>query len=671
MFWSDHLPIVIECELSAIICKNNHCSINRINKAVWGYRTKEQIKSYTKLCNSKLKLIDFPVELRQCSCDICNCKEHRIYLDKLYKDIIRAITDSAINTSNTQSYKRKKKHVIGWNKHVCEAHREARSKFLYWVSQNRPQSGTVYEEMCESRKLFKKRLKWCYNNKEQLKMEIISECRASKNFSDFWKATNSLNHKTGLPVSVGGASDSRDIAELFREHFTTKSPLGPCSADPGSSVTGELYNVSAKQVRQIVSSMSRGKSPGHDGLSIEHFKYAGVHLPRVLAMFYTLCLNHSYLPPDLMKTIIVPIVKNKTGDLSDKNNYRPISLATIVAKVLDSVLDSELDKHLNIHDAQFGFRAGLSTESAILSLKHTVQYYTKRNTPVYACFLDLSKAFDLVSYDLLWEKLKKTGVPTQVQRIFHFWYRNQNNYVRWANTFSDTYRLECGVRQGGLSSPKLFNLYVNELIVGLSSTRVGCWIDNVCMNNFSYADDMVLLTPTVNAMRQLLTICQSYSLQHGLKYNADKSVYMVFRAPGKCRLNVPAIKLSGIELKRVEQFKYLGHYVTEDLDDNVDIERERRALAVRSNMLARRFRTLSALRVQYNNGFRMLLGLPRFCSASSMFAEARVDGFHAIVRKRLASLLSRVRSSTNSILRVIAEKQDANILQAFLRAQVL
>lgn len=60
-------------------------------------------------------------------------------------------------------------------------------------------------------------------------------------------------------------------------------------------------------------------------------------------------------------TDVVPVVKNKTGDLSDKNNYHPISIATIVAKVLDSVLDSELDKHLYLHDAQFGFCVGLST----------------------------------------------------------------------------------------------------------------------------------------------------------------------------------------------------------------------------------------------------------------------------------------------------------------------
>ncbi|KAL0841056.1 hypothetical protein ABMA28_014821 [Loxostege sticticalis] len=373
------------------------------------------------------------------------------------------------------------------------------------------------------------------------------------------------------------------------------------------------------------------KSPGHDGLSIEHLRHAGVHLPRVLALLFNMCLVHSYLPAELMKTIVVPIIKNKTGDISDRSNYRPISLATVIAR--------------------HGFKRGLSTESAILSLKHTVKYYTDRHTPVYACFLDLSKAFDLVSYDLLWDKLERAGLPRDVLDIFKCWYGGQVNSVRWADEFSEPYRMECGVRQGGLTSPNLFSLYVNELIEGLSSTRIGCHIGNVCVNNISYADDMVLLAPSVSALRKLLKVCESYAGSHGLLYNVTKSECMVFKAGKKCPKVVPTINLYNTPLKRVTQFKYLGHFVTEDLKDDVDMERERRALSIRANMLARRFARCStaikitlfkaALRVQYNNAFRTLLRLPRFCGASVMFAYAGVDSFGAILRKKAASLLRR------------------------------
>ncbi|KAJ0177442.1 hypothetical protein K1T71_007451 [Dendrolimus kikuchii] len=68
--------------------------------------------------------------------------------------------------------------------------------------------------------------------------------------------------------------------------------------------------------------------------------------------------------------------------------------------------------------------------------------------------------------------------------------------------------------------------------------------------------------------------------------------------------------------------------------------------------------TINALQVQYNNVFRMLLGLPRHCSASGMFAEARTDGFKAIIRKKSASLMQRLRGSTNSLLKAMAVRFD-------------
>ncbi|XP_026316488.1 uncharacterized protein LOC113227718 [Hyposmocoma kahamanoa] len=233
---------------------------------------------------------------------------------------------------------------------------------------------------------------------------------------------------------------------------------------------------------------------------------------------------------------------------------------------------------------------------------------------------------------------------------------------------------------------------MNALIEELGGKQLGCFIDDVCVNNFSYADDMVLLAPSVSAPRKLLNICESYAESHGLAYNVKKTVYMVFKAGNKCPTFVPPVLLNGVTLKRVFQFKYLGHLVTEDLRDDADMERERRALSVRANMLVRRFarctdtvkitlfkafctslytaslwfkytqKSYNALRVQFNNAFRALLQLPRFCSASGMFADARVDGFDAVWRKKTASLLNRMRGSCNGILKAIADRPDCPMM---------
>lgn len=707
-FWSDHFPLEIECNINVvkpkIICDNKLLS----NMVIWGERDTVQIEKYSEICDKLLSKLDLESELCHCGNNMCLDTGHRTYIDNFYHSIVNSLCDAATSShSHSVPKLRRGKTVTGWNKYVHSAHREARLYFQLWVLHGKSSSGYYYDNMCRTRSTFKAKLKWCQNNQLQIKMDIMASLHFNKNFGKFWKETNKLNPKSSLPVSVDGVSEPRHIANLFKESFMVNSPLGPSGHGAPQSMLNADAIVEPVQVRpddiaSILKMMSRGKSPGHDGLSIEHFQYAGVHITRLLSLLFNSCIKHSYLPEDLMKTIVVPIIKNRTGDASDKSNYRPISLATTMAKVLDSVLDKYLGKCMNLHDGQFGFRPGLSTESAILCLKHTVRYYTDRKTPVFACFLDLSKAFDLVSYDILWDKLAKdTKLPSELSSLFRFWYGNQTNAVRWAGTLSDMYRLECGVRQGGLTSPKLFNLYMNGLIEELSSAGVGCSIDGNFINNISYADDMVLLCPSISALRKLLSICESYAATHGLKYNTKKSELMLFKAGRTSYDSIPSVSLCGSPLPRVSQFKYLGHWVTENLSDDLDIDRERRALAVRCNMLARRFsrctepvkitlfkafcqsfytcslwvnytqKAYSALRVQYNNAFRMMLGLPRFCSASGMFADANTDGFHAIMRKRVASLMHRVQGSTNIFLKDIAGKFDGPILTHWMRLHVI
>ena len=78
-----------------------------------------------------------------------------------------------------------------------------------------------------------------------------------------------------------------------------------------------------------IHNLKSGKSCGHDGVSAEHFKYAHKSISVYLAMLFTSMLSHGYLPDAFMKTILLPLVKNQSGDMSDGNNYRPTALVSI------------------------------------------------------------------------------------------------------------------------------------------------------------------------------------------------------------------------------------------------------------------------------------------------------------------------------------------------------
>ena len=111
----------------------------------------------------------------------------------------------------------------------------------------------------------------------------------------------------------------------------------------------------------------------------------------------------------------------------------------------------------------------------------------------FACFLDASKAFDRVDHVKLFEKLTKRGVPSYIVRLLIFWYTNQTMCVKWGSSISGMFHVTNGVRQGGILSPYLFSLYVDDLSKELNCLRVGCVMGNMIINHILYADDIVLI----------------------------------------------------------------------------------------------------------------------------------------------------------------------------------
>ena len=103
----------------------------------------------------------------------------------------------------------------------------------------------------------------------------------------------------------------------------------------------------------------------------EHFKFAGKRLHIVLSLLLTCISSHGFIPDTFMKSIIIPLIKDKAGDITDKTNYRPIALSTISSKIYERIILNRYDDLLTTTDNQFGFKKGYSTDMCIYSYKRS------------------------------------------------------------------------------------------------------------------------------------------------------------------------------------------------------------------------------------------------------------------------------------------------------------
>ena len=133
--------------------------------------------------------------------------------------------------------------------------------------------------------------------------------------------------------------------------------------------------VSRRVTSKLISELESGKSSGPDNISPESLKFASNRLSVLLSLCFSVCLSHGYLPPAMIKTTIVPIVKNKCVNISESNNYRPIALATIISKLFESVLLVKCGDYLSTCSNQFGFKKGHSTDLCIYALKEYIEYF--------------------------------------------------------------------------------------------------------------------------------------------------------------------------------------------------------------------------------------------------------------------------------------------------------
>ena len=137
-------------------------------------------------------------------------------------------------------------------------------------------------------------------------------------------------------------------------------------------------------------------------------------------------------------------------------------------------------------------------------MRSVVDYYVKYGSTVNICSIDLSKAFDKMDHHALFIQLMRRNIiPVIFLKLLETWFELGVTCVKWGSYFSDFVKLSCGIRQGGVLSPYLFAVFIDSIVDKIKVSGLGCYIRHICFSVLLYADDIILLAPSVSALQKL------------------------------------------------------------------------------------------------------------------------------------------------------------------------
>ena len=290
------------------------------------------------------------------------------------------------------------------------------------------------------------------------------------------------------------------------------------------------------------------------------------NLWKYLTLLFNSMLVHGFTPNQMLIGTIIPIIKNKRESSSNSDNFRGICLQSSLCKLMDIIILKKECEALQTSELQFGFKKGLSANVAASIVQETIDYYSNRGGRVYCLALDASKAFDRVSFSQLFKCLVKRMMNPIIIRLLINLYTNQINRVRYNQSFSELFTVTNGVKQGGVLSPTLFSVYVNELLDNIQNSGYGCSIGDKCVGCVSYADDIIILCASLYGLKQMIKICESYALEYKIKFNGSKSKLMIFSRDNS--IVQTEIKVFNEVVEIVESMNYLGFKMSSGIDDS-------------------------------------------------------------------------------------------------------
>ena len=407
------------------------------------------------------------------------------------------------------------------------------------------------------------------NHMKAVEQKVLS----SNNKKSFFGFINRKLHKRSyIPPLKKSTSetivDSKEKANLLNQHFSSVFLTDDDTTCPSLYINDKLDQMSpmgpviitpsmvSEAIARIKSSVSR--TP--DEVPAYFLKKVSSTLAKPLSILYNLILSEGKVPDIWKQAIVTPIFKK--GLKSNPCDYRPISLTSVICRILEIILHSHIYSHLisnNIlSSVQHGFLPKRSSQSQQLVLLNDLiqPFDNKMTTDI--IYLDFSKAFDSVSHSKLLHILYhyKINKETLDWITDYLTQRSQKTVVD--GHFSEHCTVGSGVPQGSVLGPLLFLLYVEDLLQRLSNIKG--------IKVYAYADDVKIAGQTPQDIQDAIKIVENWAQNWKLKINPTKSEHIRLSLPS-CTSSNPSNKycVNKIEIPQTDTVKDLGIIFSSDL----------------------------------------------------------------------------------------------------------
>ena len=363
-------------------------------------------------------------------------------------------------------------------------------------------------------------------------------------------------------------SESKQKADILNAQFSSvfnKDEQTSTIPDKGPSPYPGITTVTVglDGVQKLLAGLQIHKATGPDNISCRTLKELSHQLAPMLQIFFQASLDQGIIPSDWKRANVVPIYKK--GEKNKAENYRPVSLTSVMCKLLEHIVCSNimqhLDKHNILHDAQHGFRKRRSCESQLIITINDLARNIDSKGQTDVILLDFSKAFDKVPHKRLLYKLQHYGITNNL----HAWIENfldgRTQQVLLEGKTSNTAQVQSGVPQGSVLGPLLFLLFINDLpdcVSPESTVRL-------------FADDCVLYrniknTEDANQLQADLNGLQQWETDWLMEFHPKKC--QVLHVTNKRNIVNQSYTIHGHTLEVVDTAKYLGVHIHKSLSWN-------------------------------------------------------------------------------------------------------